>query len=88
MSMVIDIAACFGSDMTEDALNHRFRRLRAESTIVREGRAAGLDMRDLPVVDSLPKAQREVDTKSEPVHLHFNSHALLSYIHALIKLWC
>ncbi|KAF4120234.1 hypothetical protein GMORB2_3361 [Geosmithia morbida] len=33
-----EIAACYGSDMTDAALNHRFRRLRAEAVIISEGR--------------------------------------------------
>jgi hypothetical protein len=56
--------ACFGSDLSEDALNHRWRRLRAETTIVREGRAKGLDLKNLPVSEDLPKKQGEVDKNS------------------------
>ena len=31
---LLEIVACFGSDMTEAALNHRFRPLRAEAIIL------------------------------------------------------
>ncbi|CAI6100395.1 hypothetical protein V2G26_008255 [Clonostachys chloroleuca] len=54
-----EIVASFGSDMTEDALNHRFRRLRAEAVIIRHGRDAGFDMKHLSVED-LPKTQATV----------------------------
>jgi hypothetical protein len=59
-----EIVASYGSDMTEDALNHRFRRLRAESTIIREARTEGLDMRDFIVSESLPKTINQVDKKN------------------------
>ncbi|KPM38370.1 hypothetical protein AK830_g8183 [Neonectria ditissima] len=56
-----EIAACYGSDMTDHALNHRFRRLRAQAIIIRDGRAAGLDMKDLSTDDNLlPKTQETV----------------------------
>jgi hypothetical protein len=61
---MLEIVASYGSDMTEDALNHRFRRLRAESTIIREARTEGLDMRDFIVSESLPKTINQVDKKS------------------------
>lgn len=61
----LEIAACYGSDMTESALNHRFRPLRAEVIIIAEGRKRGLDMKDLKVGDDvLPKKQSDVDKKS------------------------
>ncbi|KAI6782897.1 uncharacterized protein J7T54_002056 [Emericellopsis cladophorae] len=56
-----DITECFGSDMTKDALNHRFRRLRAEAVIIAEARQQGLDMKNLDSSDSLPTAQKDVD---------------------------
>ncbi|KAK7427923.1 hypothetical protein QQZ08_005536 [Neonectria magnoliae] len=56
-----EIAACYGSDMTDNALNHRFRRLRAQAIIIRDGRAIGLDMKDLSTDDNLlPKTQETV----------------------------
>ena len=61
---MLEIVACYGSDMTDDALNHRFRRLRAESTIIRAARPEGLDMRDLPVSEALPKAIGAVEKNS------------------------
>ncbi|KAF7534526.1 hypothetical protein G7Z17_g13350 [Cylindrodendrum hubeiense] len=57
-----EIAACYGTDMTDHALNHRFRRLRAQAVIIREGRAQGLDMKDLSTDDNfLPKTQENID---------------------------
>ncbi|KAF7546460.1 hypothetical protein G7046_g9291 [Stylonectria norvegica] len=57
-----EIAACYGSDMSEHALNHRFRRLRAQAIIVRDGRALGFDMKDLVTEDNaLPKTQETVE---------------------------
>lgn len=51
--------------MTEHALNHRFRRLRAQAIIVREGRQQGFDMRDMFVEEgSLPTTQESVDKQS------------------------
>lgn len=61
-SFVPEITACYGSDMTEHALNHRFRRLRAHCTIIREGRKEGLDMKDLLL--DLPDKQEAVDKNS------------------------
>jgi hypothetical protein len=52
--------------MTEDALNHRFRILRAEAVIIREGRARGFDMKRLGI-DDLPRTQGAVDKKSTPI---------------------
>ncbi|KAG9255286.1 uncharacterized protein F5Z01DRAFT_635570 [Emericellopsis atlantica] len=59
-----DITECFGSDLTKDALNHRFRRLRAEAVIIAEARQQGLDMKNLDSSDSLPTAQKDVDKSS------------------------
>lgn len=61
--------------MTPDALNHRFRKLRAEAVIVNEARSqGGYDMRDLPT-ENLPKTQQAVDKKStlasgDDIHRH------------------
>lgn len=49
-----DIVACYGSDMTENALNHRFRHLHAQALIIREARERGLDMKDMMGFDDLP----------------------------------
>ncbi|KAM4056077.1 hypothetical protein HRG_002999 [Hirsutella rhossiliensis] len=56
-----EISACYGSDMTEHALNHRFRRLRAQALIIHEARAAGLDMKDMMAPDDLPNTKEAVD---------------------------
>ncbi|KAH6611063.1 hypothetical protein Trco_001083 [Trichoderma cornu-damae] len=56
-----EIAACYGSDMTEHALNHRFRRLRAQSVIVREGRRQGFDPKDMRQDGDLPVTQEAVE---------------------------
>ncbi|KAI5461198.1 hypothetical protein BGZ63DRAFT_404092 [Mariannaea sp. PMI_226] len=54
--------ACYGSDMTDHALNHRFRRLRAQAVIIQAGREYGLDMKDLSTDDNaLPKTQDAID---------------------------
>ncbi|KAH0493830.1 hypothetical protein TgHK011_000478 [Trichoderma gracile] len=59
-----EIAACYGSDMSEHALNHRFRRLRAQAVIVREGRKAGFDMKDMIPDGDLPVTQEAVEKKN------------------------
>ncbi|KOS19767.1 hypothetical protein ESCO_000575 [Escovopsis weberi] len=57
-----EIVACYGSDMTEHALNHRFRRLRAQAVIIREGRKTGLDIKDMIADgDKLPSTQDAID---------------------------
>ncbi|EGR44958.1 uncharacterized protein TRIREDRAFT_111604 [Trichoderma reesei QM6a] len=56
-----EIAACYGSDMSEHALNHRFRRLRAQAVIVREGRKEGFDMKDMIPDGDLPVTQEAVE---------------------------
>lgn len=50
--------------MTEHALNHRFRRLKAQAVIIREGRARGFDMKHLLVEDTMPSSQDAVDKQS------------------------
>ncbi|KAM0475355.1 hypothetical protein ACHAPX_007109 [Trichoderma viride] len=59
-----EIVACYGSDMTEHALNHRFRRLRAQVVIVREGRGKGLDPKKIRADGDLPGTIDAVDTKN------------------------
>ncbi|KAG5931135.1 hypothetical protein E4U53_001936 [Claviceps sorghi] len=56
------IAACYGSDMSEHALNHRFRKIRAQSLVIKLGRERGFDMRHLCVDENkLPSTQEAVD---------------------------
>lgn len=52
--------------MTEHALNHRFRRLRAQALIVHEARAVGLDMKDMMTPDDLPNTKEAVEKNSTP----------------------
>ncbi|EGX91462.1 hypothetical protein CCM_05620 [Cordyceps militaris CM01] len=60
-----EIAACYGSDMSEHALNHRFRYIRAQSEIIMAGRKAKLDVKDLTTDESsLPKTVGAVDKKN------------------------
>ncbi|KAL2676761.1 hypothetical protein Neosp_010526 [[Neocosmospora] mangrovei] len=57
-----EIVACYGSDMTEHALNHRFRRVRAQASIISEGRARGLDIKELSTDENiLPATQGAID---------------------------
>ncbi|KAG5916727.1 hypothetical protein E4U42_007527 [Claviceps africana] len=59
------IAACYGSDMSEHALNHRFRKIRAQSLIIKLGREVGFDMRHLCVDENkLPSTKEAVDQKN------------------------
>lgn len=66
LANILEIVACYGSDMTEDALNHRWRPLKVESTIVREARSQnlGLDMKNLPVAGNFPGKLADVDCAS------------------------
>ncbi len=65
-----EIVACYGSDMTDHALQHRFRRLRAQSTIIREARLQKLDMKNMERDDnSLPKSIDAVDKQSTLHHI-------------------
>lgn len=52
--------------MTDHALNHRFRRLKAHVVIVREGRDKGLDPKNIRADGDLPATIDAVDTKSMP----------------------
>jgi hypothetical protein len=63
-----EIAECYGSDMTKDALNHRFRTIRAEGAIIEEGRKQGFDMKDLGLND-LPKTQNAVEKNSTQISI-------------------
>lgn len=53
--------------MSKDALNHRFRRLRAQAKIIQSGREQGYDMKDLDEEKNLPGTQESVDHKSMPL---------------------
>lgn len=60
-----EICACYGSDMTDYALNHRFRRIRTQAVIIKEARSQGLDLKELSVDENvLPDKQGAVDKKS------------------------
>lgn len=52
--------------MTEHALNHRFRRLRAQALIVHEARRVGLDIKEMMAPDDLPNTKEAVDKNSTP----------------------
>ncbi|KAM0235783.1 hypothetical protein ACHAPO_005568 [Fusarium lateritium] len=57
-----EIAACYGSDMTDHALNHRFRKVRASTNIISIARAQGFDMKDLTTDENLlPSTQQAID---------------------------
>ncbi|KAM0435162.1 hypothetical protein ACHAPT_003252 [Fusarium lateritium] len=57
-----EIVSCYGSDMTENALNHRFRRMRAQASLITEARARELDMKELSTDESiLPAIQGAID---------------------------
>ncbi|KAF4336187.1 hypothetical protein FBEOM_9949 [Fusarium beomiforme] len=57
-----EIAACYGSDMTDHALNHRFRKVRATVSIIHEAREQGLDVKDLTTDENLlPNTQGAID---------------------------
>ncbi|KAM3564696.1 hypothetical protein ARSEF4850_001725 [Beauveria asiatica] len=52
-------------DMTEHALNHRFRHIRAQTEVILEGRKANLDVKNLTTDESsLPKTVGAVDKKN------------------------
>lgn len=68
----IEIVNCYGSDLTENALNHRFRRLKALNVIIREAREQKLDLVNLTCEENkLPNAQDKVDVKSTSFLLSF-----------------
>ncbi|KAI8657443.1 hypothetical protein NCS57_01122400 [Fusarium keratoplasticum] len=61
-SCAAEIVACYGSDMTEHALNHRFRRVRAQASIISEARARNLDIKELSTDENiLPATQGAID---------------------------
>ncbi|KAM5342632.1 hypothetical protein ACJ41O_013598 [Fusarium nematophilum] len=60
-----EIVACYGSDMTEHALNHRFRRVRAQANIIQVGREQGLDIKDLTTDENvLPGTQGSIEKRN------------------------
>jgi len=68
-----EVAECFGSDITEHAVQHRFRVIRAHAEIVRLGRAAGQDPAFLPAepMDN-PRTIDKVDKRgARPPYLPF-----------------
>ncbi|RTE70597.1 hypothetical protein BHE90_015000 [Fusarium euwallaceae] len=51
--------------MTEHALNHRFRRVRAQASIISEARARELDIKELSTDENiLPSTQGAIDKKN------------------------
>jgi hypothetical protein len=51
--------------MTEHALNHRFRRVRAQASIISEARARSLDIKELSTDENiLPATQGAIDKNS------------------------
>ncbi|EEU44285.1 uncharacterized protein NECHADRAFT_84664 [Fusarium vanettenii 77-13-4] len=80
-----EIVACYGSDMTEHALNHRFRRVRAQASIISEGRARGLDIKELSTDENiLPATQGAIDKNSTAFPLAPALMSLHSYLIAHI----
>jgi hypothetical protein len=61
--------------MTEHALNHRFRKLRAQAVMIQEARQIGLDMKNMTTDESLlPTTQDRIDKRSRifpPLHVFF-----------------
>lgn len=58
--------------MSEHALNHRFRRVRAQVLIIQEGRKSGRDMKDLDVGEHLPTTKDAVETNSTHIFTMFS----------------
>lgn len=57
--------------MTENALNHRFRRLKTQTLIIRKAREQGFDIKDMTCNEAiLPIAQDRVDIESTPLSYH------------------
>lgn len=51
--------------MTDHALNHRFRKVRATVNIINDARAQGLDIKDLTTDENLlPSTQAAIDKNS------------------------
>ncbi|KAK6219883.1 hypothetical protein QIS74_05385 [Colletotrichum tabaci] len=53
-----DIKKFYGSDMTKDALNHRFRAIRNHIWTLQQAHEQGIDCKDIPV--DLPKEKKEI----------------------------
>ncbi|KAK2004573.1 hypothetical protein LX36DRAFT_397170 [Colletotrichum falcatum] len=53
-----DIQKFYGSDMTKDALNHRFRAIRNHIWTLQQANDQGIDCKDIPV--DLPKEKKEI----------------------------
>lgn len=68
--------------MTEHALNHRFRRVRAQASIISEARARSLDIKELSTDENiLPATQGAIDKNSTACP------ALMSYTHISSLVW-
>ncbi|RDA94407.1 hypothetical protein CP533_2229 [Ophiocordyceps camponoti-saundersi (nom. inval.)] len=59
-----EIAACMGSDVSENAINHRFRPIRAQASIVRQARGQGIDIKDMLSQEQLPTTLDAIDEKN------------------------
>lgn len=62
--------------MTDHALNHRFRKVRATVNIINDARAQGLDIKDLTTDENLlPSTQAAIDKNSTAptTFSHFHS---------------
>ncbi|KAF9880991.1 hypothetical protein CkaCkLH20_01141 [Colletotrichum karsti] len=53
-----DIRTLYGSDMTKDMLDHRFKAIRAHVDVVRDAVAQGVDCANIPA--DLPKGRKEI----------------------------
>ncbi|KAK2059540.1 hypothetical protein LY76DRAFT_592223 [Colletotrichum caudatum] len=53
-----DIQKFYGSDMTKDALNHRFRAIRNHTWTLQQADEQGIDCKDIPI--DLPKEKKEI----------------------------
>lgn len=89
--LAAEIVACYGSDMTEHALNHRFRRVRAQASIISEARARRLDIKELSTDENiLPATQGGIDKNSTAFSspaLHIPRSYLISCMTSLTDLF-
>lgn len=66
--------------MTEHALNHRFRKVRASTQLIHIARAQGFDMKDLTADENLlPSTQQAIDKKSRLSNFAVSSRATNTY---------
>ena len=75
--------------MSENALNHRFRRLRAQAVLIREAAKQKLDMKNLdPDENNLPGTQGEIDLpRTTTPFLHHACHPFLHLHRPCWALW-